>query len=178
MFLDSLVTELNRHRPQLKDVSLAGIDEPDFSSRQGLLAERMVEQWLDTCPSVRFYDKLPERVNGYRLERRETGIVVLEDKRSVREYDFIVEYDSDRTKRPIVIEVKSLKLNGVTTKIPSYLEVGRKILDTEDFGMLIFFPFYTNKQSIAENLQRNFPQVRCVDMGYNRKKLKRIVSSF
>lgn len=173
----TLVDLLELARISLTDLDLRTVTPTNINDPmdvKGSIAQRLTEEWLSRCPEVVFDQDFPRRVNGYLLERRSAGIVVCERGRVIHEYDFLIMQQGV----PIIVEVKSLKLNGVQFKIPRALNIGRNVYGTQDIKMLIFFPAYTNKLADARDLQERFPEVRCVDLGYKKKQLWQSVQRF
>jgi hypothetical protein len=177
MDLDSLVEEIERKRITLDEVPLAEVRPHNLKDPldvKGRIAETMVRIWISRCKGIIIDDDFPRAANGYRLEKNHSGIIVYRGNLTVHEYDFLAFYQD----LPLIVEVKSLKLNGVEAKIPRALKIGKEIYQAEEIGMLLFFPAYTNKQRDKRRIEQNFPSVRCVDLGYKKKQIDRAVGRF
>ncbi len=84
--LNNLVTELEKCRIKLSTVPLSQVNPNNVSDHcavKGRIAEVMVKSWLGQCPGVVFDDPLPSEVNGYTLEKRDSGVVVLEGTKTI-----------------------------------------------------------------------------------------------
>jgi len=176
MIIDQVVECLMPYKGDHRRLSSEDLTHGNVSQRQEEFSMRLVREWLERCPRTSIYSQDPPQLNGYTLERSAQGILVKDGVRSVHEFDLFATYDlgnGDEKGYPLIVEVKSLKLNGLTRKIPRALEIGRELFDTDDIGMLIFMPFYTNRQLEIAELQQH-PGVRCVDLGYKKKRLKDI----
>jgi len=177
MFLDYLIKELEKERIKIGEVPPSEVKPeniPEPSSVKGKIAETMVRKWLLRCQNIEFDQDFPRRANGYHLKQNSSGIIVSKNKRTKHEYDFLVFYEG----RPVIIEVKSFRLKGVESKIPRAIKLGREIYQTDNLGMLLFFPFYCNKQKDAFRIKRNFPLVRCANLGYKKKQLNNAMRKF
>ena len=169
MGVDNLVEELRRKKVRLVEVRLDTLQPKNNYDEtvRGCLAETMARMWLSRCEGVQFEEDLPKKVNGYRVERTPQGILVLNDQRHIHEFDDVVWYEG----QPVVCEVKSLKLNGIQSKISRGMELAEEIYVGHKPQMLLFFPFTSNKIQDARRIEEDFPQVRCVTLGYRRKEL-------
>ncbi len=166
----TLVELLELNRIGLTELDLRTVmprNTQDPMDVKGSIAQRLTEEWLSRCQGIIFDEDFPRRVNGYSLEIRGSGIAVYERGKVVHEYDFLIIYNG----QPVIVEVKSLKLNGLEAKIPRALSIGRSVYGVDDVQMLVFFPFYTNKVADAERIQANHPEVRCVNLGYKKRQL-------
>jgi len=173
----TLVDLLELARISLTDLDLRSVTPININDPmdvKGSIAHRLTEQWLSRCSGVVFDQDFPRRINGYSLERRGSGIVVYEHRTPIHEYDILLSHDG----QPVIVEVKSLKLNGLEAKIPQALRIGRDIYQTQNVLMLVFFPFYTNKIADAERVQETHPEVRCVNLGYKKKHIWQAVQRF
>lgn len=166
---------LTPNRVELNEINLTNVqpDNPaDLMQVKGCMAERLVFQWLQRC-GVEFDTGFPRNSKGHSWVQAQHGILVFKGKRIVHEYDFLVAYQGTR----YVVEVKSLKLNGVAEKIPRALELASELYDG-DVRMLLFFPMYTNKVADAQVIENMYPQVICVNIGYKKKQLSAAVQRF
>ena len=184
MSLVSLVDELNSRRIRLLDVnpSQVWVDNlKDVNEVRGRLAEGMVGQWLDGCNGVSFEHGVPKRVNGYAVEQKGAGRIKIYTtadgkRKDIHEYDFLLTHEG----KPVMAEVMSLKLNGFAGSgvVERGFRLGEELFGTDDLGMLVFFPHYTNKQAAAAKIEAMHPNVRCVDLGYKKKQMQRAVAQW
>jgi hypothetical protein len=171
-----LVELINANRISLPEIPLE-IIKPDGLNEgiiKGAIAEKLVEIWLSNTPDITFDQELPRNVNGYKLYPKSHGIGVYEKDKMIHEYDFLVYHKSS----PIIVEVKSLKLNGVINKIERGFKIAQEIYDRQDISMLLFFPMYTNKIKDAEKIEEQFPNVHCIDLGYKKKQLNNTLKRY
>ena len=176
-FLDSLVAEMEDSRIGLHDIDISkakptvqGINEI-----KGAIAEHLVREWIDRCPDLEHFTGWPRNVNGYSVRELPSGIVVFEGDQTKVEYDSVVSHQGNIA----LIEVKSLRLNGVEGKIENALKIGRKIFpEAKGVGMLICFPHYSNKAADARIIEASHTNVRCVDLGYKKKQLMSALQTY
>ena len=177
MYLDELVQKIEKARISIDDTPFNQVNPSNrynTAEVKGRIAETMVKRWLENCPSISFDQNLPRRVNGYNLTQTNGGVLVCEGTRHVCEFDFLVLYEN----KPTLVEVKSLKLKGIEYKIPRILRVGREIYEGHNIGMLLFFPFYANKQKEAQRITERFDNLRCINLGYKKKQLNSATTVF
>ena len=178
MNINELVSCLEPYQTSIDDVDFQGVfrrvsNVSDREEVKGRLAEQLMFQWIDSCPDVELAGVSGRRFGEYRCVLRPGGICLEKNGRRVVEYDFVVDFDGELT----VIEVKSLKLNGISERIPRILEYG-SVFTGEEVGLVVAFPMYTNKAADAKILERRFPNVKCLDTGYKKKQLLRGVDAF
>ncbi|MFC1722959.1 hypothetical protein ACFL0V_02370 [Nanoarchaeota archaeon] len=170
----SLKEKLLETRVSLEKVDLSAVvptNVLDEMEVKGRIAERLAYEWLCKV-GVSFDEDFPRRTNGYNWNLTPQGILVTAGKRTVHEFDFLV---SDE-REPYVVEVKSLKLNGVESRIPRALSLASELYGREA-RMLVMFPTYHNKVRDAERLN-SIPRVEVVDLGYRKKQLLRAINEF
>ncbi|MCK5107368.1 MAG: hypothetical protein KAQ83_01455 [Nanoarchaeota archaeon] len=151
------------------DISQVKVEDPlDWNQVRGRLAERHVYEWLQRA-GFQFYGNSPKQVGEYKLVQTNGGIVVYKSGQQIHEFDFLGELDGQK----LIVEVKSLKLHGFSGKVDRALSIADKIYDAET-GLLLFFPMYGTKVNSAKQLEEKYSRVRCVDIGFNKKQLKRM----
>ena len=179
MNIRNLVEDLYQCKIKLEDVPIREVlrvvsNRKDQNEIKGMYAEVMVHQWLSRCEGVSFDDDLPRQVKEYHLEKEGMGIKVTtrkENGRTICEFDGLVYYQ----RTPIIVEVKSSRLNGFAGKIQNRFELGRDIYSRKDVSMLLFFPFSSNKNHQA--MERIHPRLKCVNLGYKKRHLNDYVSN-
>lgn len=179
----SLVEVVNRHKISLSDVQLSDIrpKTPYRPHVKAAIAEALVQMWLSKIEQkdARFSldDATPRPQKGYVLLSRNHGILVFNGRKLVNEFDSLVKYDG----RPYVVEVKSNGFNPDVLKIGirSRFETARKMYGRDDVGMLLFFPIYNQfRAELANDLQREYRHLQCIDTDYTRKDLERKTKEF
>jgi len=166
----------------LDQIPMKDVKADDTTSEadvQCCIAETMAHRMLSKCPDVRFETDLDKRVNGYEIEPHYFGarVYIMKGDKRVRtkvEYDMLVFYKD----MPVVVQVKSMKQWGLYQKIGNSLKTAQQLYGTKEVGMLAFFPFYTNWQKYPQMVEKNNPEVRCIDLGYNKKQLQEAMNRF
>jgi|FLOH01.1.fsa_nt_gi hypothetical protein len=172
MNLSAALTQANKNISDIDYSKVLPANVCDPFEVRGRIAERLALERLilaDSELDVNF----PRKVNGFEFQLTPHGIIVVEERQTKHEYDFLVFYKG----KPHIIEVKSLRLNGFETNIPRALQIASELYQQE-VPMIIIFPMYCNKIADAKRIQRNFPQVTCVDAGYKKKQLEKSVDYF
>ena len=155
-------------RPNLNSLELSLVKPENVYNDmniRGRIAEALVYKWLSSVP-VDFINEFPETPDGAKWKKTPHGIVVSSGF-TKREFDFVFNYEGS----PFIAEVKSLDINGITSKIPESISIAQDYFQT-DVSMILFFPIYSNKVNDKIQIEEQFPQVKCVDIGYKKKQLK------
>lgn len=177
----SLKEQIESCRPEFNpDIFPEVVIDPkrsaDTDALKGAISEAYVSIWLSQIPSFkRFYQ--PEELiknNGYEYRKSDQGILVLNNGDSYCELDNLVEINGIS----YGVEVKALKLNGIEGQLEKKLEVSREITGEDNAQFLLFFPQYTNKVKDRERIERNFPDVMCIDTGYKKKQIENLISKY
>lgn len=171
----SIEMALEETRPQLNDIDMSQVRPINISDPMdlvGRIAERLVFEWLQKV-EFDFLTGFPFQTGMVRWEDVRTGVRVIEGNNYKHEFDFVGTYEGTG----YVVEVKSLKLNGISKKIDKALKYGQ-MLYGDDVRMILFSPHYSNKHRDIETIRVDYPQVLCVDSGYKRKQLRKACDRF
>ncbi len=182
--MQDIVSELESCRKvnllSLKQVNPLEVKVSNPKSRQevmGRIAEAYVSLWLSRCSGISLDTDFPRNANGYRLEKRDSGILVVEKREygeaDLIEYDFLAEHNGTK----YVVEVKSRGLNGVEGKIEKSIEVGRHIYGTDKIRMLIFCPECRGQDKFAP-IKSKHPEVECINSGYSKIQLEEAIEAY
>ena len=182
--LMTLLETLERNRLSLKDIDWArsgiygSFNEADLKGR---IAQHFVGEWLDACDGIQQDSDFPRQSGRYHLKKNYMGIIVCdENEKSLHEFDFMFYHDGN----PCVAEVKSYKLHGFAKNIPSSLKFADEIYSHGSFGssgdvpLLLFFPIFESRSDYACSLQREYPQLHCIDTGYRISELESLMERF
>lgn len=165
-------------RPALCDVDMTKVVAGNISDPQdvkGRIAETFVGDWLLGCEGITIRRDIGGTTKGYTLKQSERGsITVMRSQECFCEYDLVIAYQERLT----LVEVKALKLNGFPGRIRRNLEVACDIFGEDDMEMLLFFPAYSNKRKDAVRIEREWLQVHCIDSGYKKKQMMRMVEKY
>lgn len=172
MRLNSIVTSLYETRPELTSIQFSNNDT-DYSQKQGKFIEYMVRKWIRSCKLVQ--TDIPNHNPNFEIKQdEELGFNVIKQGRTLINYDLIC-IDSD-TKKPIIGEVKSWRLNGYTGKIGKAIKIGQELFEVDELGLLLFMPFVGYHKELARLIEEEHNNVKCVNLGYyNRKEIKRAI---
>ncbi len=171
-----LVKHLIKKRPSIREIDFAKVNVPDpreIGTIYGGLAEALVKEWLARARFVQ--DKnFPRYTAGLECVKANNGVTVYSGNTSIHQFDFLARKNGLN----YAIEVKSMCLNNISSKISRYLALSEAIYG-EKTHMLLFFPTYSNKINDAQNIESHFPgDVTCVDLGYKKKDLRAVAEEY
>ncbi len=177
----NLAMHMYENRPSLEDICLSNVtpkNKSDISDIKGCIAEEMVREWLTRSEGVSIVRDLPRYENHYVMEENGSSILIShlnhENKRhNVADIDNLFFFEGE----PYAVEVKSLKLNGVLGRLNNKLHY-TQIFYEQQINILLFFPFYNNKIRHVKEIQGAFPEVTCIDSGYNKKQLNNAIKRY
>ncbi len=164
----SIVDVLEESRIKLHEVDLSQVrvtDQRNYRQVRGRIPEAMVAQWLAGCPEIERDTDVPRRVNGYRLEQRAYGSVMVHDSRTdrlIREFDGLIWYNG----QPFVVEVKGGELKRRERRVRELLDMGRHVYDRRDVGLVVFMPFSASTEHSRRQLEQQFRRLWFVDLRY------------
>ena len=170
----SIVDVLEEGRIRLHQVDLSQVqahDPKNYRRVRGRIPEAMVSQWLANCPDIHPDKDIPRRVNGYALESRVYGGVMVRDSYSsklLREFDGLVWYEG----KPYVIEVKGGELKRGAQRVNELLEMGKQVYERRDVGLVVFMLFSATTMHRRRQLEQQFRHLWFVDLGYPKRGMK------
>ncbi|MFW6013841.1 MAG: hypothetical protein ACOCQG_01585 [Candidatus Nanoarchaeia archaeon] len=173
--------KIYKNRIKLDDICLENVNPSnpaDSADIKGSIAEEMVRDWLSRIYGLKPEKRLPKYCNDYMMEENNPSILISRlnyegKKHHKADIDQLIHYKS----RLYAVEVKSMKLNGVQSKIKEKIEYTQMFYDKR-VNMLLFFPFYTNKEKHINALEKDFPNLTCIDTGYKKKQINNMIEKY
>lgn len=172
--------QIYESRIKLDDICLDNVrpDNPsEISDIKGKVAEEMVREWLSGIEGVYAERRLPKYSGEFIMEKNSSILISKVNyenkKHNMADIDELVYYKG----KPYAVEVKSMKLNGVGKKLNDKMEYTQKFYNKNVY-MLLFLPFYTNKERYIEALEKDFPNLLCIDTGYKKKQLNNMIEKY
>ncbi len=178
--MSNLAHVLEPHRLSLRDVPIERVhanNPREFRELKGRLPEALVGMWLEACPEIQLDTDFPRKANGFYLEQRPSGILVREGHakgEQKTEFDYLMFHD----KTPYIVEVKAQSLHAGKRTIEGLLRKGKHVYPDQDVRVLLFLRFQAFNQKRRDKLQRAYPQVEFVDLGYSSKQLTTAVKAY
>lgn len=142
---------------------------------KGMIAQVLVENWLKQCDGVKIdYCSDVTSSSGYELRHTNMGVTVYKDGKSVHEYDFLFFYNE----KLFIVEVKSSKISGYQKKINRAFDIAKEVYHTDNIGMLLFFPIYSNRVKSAKKIEEDYMNVNCINIGFTSNQMKKFLEDF
>lgn len=172
--------QIYKNKIELDDICLENVkpsNPSDLADIKGSIAEEFVKNWLLNIKNVVPERALPKYVNDYVMEEKRSILISQMNqygkKHHKADIDELFYYNGSL----FAVEVKSMKLNGVQGKINEKIKYTQMFYDKK-VNMLLFFPFYNNKEKYIKALEKDFPNIFCIDTGYKKKQINKMIGLY